>query len=136
MLRTRLPSSRGGITSRVSVFDAVWAFIAPLAALAIRDAYILSYDGLVTTLLYCVLSATFSLIAFLIRRYHLPGQRIAEPRVEIALHFQHVFGAPSFFGAEQRANLPVTHRRREIKQNMSLRESFTRSPHSPPRRGR
>src|SRR5947209_20005676 len=70
MLRTRLPSSRGGITSRVSVFDAVWAFIAPLAALAIRDAYILSYDGLVTTLLYCVLSATFSLIAFLIFRFH------------------------------------------------------------------
>ena len=70
MLRTRLPSSRGAITSRVSVFDAVWAFIAPLAALAIRDAYILSYDGIVTTLLYCVLSASFSLIAFLIFRLH------------------------------------------------------------------
>src|SRR5256885_13883732 len=70
MLRTQLPSSRGAITSRVSVFDTVWAFIAPLVALAIRDAYILSYDGIVTTLLYCVVSGAFSLIAFLIFRLH------------------------------------------------------------------
>src|SRR5438477_7653122 len=70
MLRTRLPSSLGAITSRVSVFDTVWAFIAPLAALAIRNAYILSYDGIITTLLYCVVSAGFSLIAFLIFRLH------------------------------------------------------------------
>ena len=70
MLRTRLPSSRGAITSRVSVFDTAWAFIAPLAALAIRNAYILSYDGIVTTLLYCVVSGAFALIAFLIFRLH------------------------------------------------------------------
>src|SRR5437764_10059377 len=70
MLRTRLPSSRGAITSRVSVFDAVWAFIAPLAALAIRSAYILSYDGIVTTVLYCLVSGAFALIAFLIFRLH------------------------------------------------------------------
>src|SRR4051794_23197930 len=70
MLRTRLPSSRGAITSRVSVFYTGWAFIAPLAALATRNAYILSYDGIVTTLLYCVVSGAFSLIAFLIFRLH------------------------------------------------------------------
>src|SRR5256714_11681468 len=70
MLRTRLPSSLGAITSRVSVFDTVWAFIAPLAAVAIRNAYILSYDGMVTTLLYCIVSGAFSLIAFLIFRLY------------------------------------------------------------------
>src|SRR5437763_12803932 len=70
MSRTRLPSSRGPLTSRVSVFDPSWAFIPPLAALGTRNAYILSYDGIVTTLLYCVVSGAFSLIAFLIFRLH------------------------------------------------------------------
>jgi lipopolysaccharide/colanic/teichoic acid biosynthesis glycosyltransferase len=68
MLRTRIPASRAALRSRVSVFDSFWAFAAPLLALAIRNAYILSYDGFVTALFYCVLSAAFSLIAFLVFR--------------------------------------------------------------------
>jgi lipopolysaccharide/colanic/teichoic acid biosynthesis glycosyltransferase len=70
MMRTRLPASRGALRARVSVFDTIWAFASPLLALFIRDAYILSYDGVVTALLYCVISAAFSLIAFLIFRLH------------------------------------------------------------------
>src|SRR6267142_5629800 len=70
MGRTRLPASRAALRSRVSVFDTIWAFSSPLLALFLRDAYILSYDGLVTALLYCAISATFSLIAFLIFRLH------------------------------------------------------------------
>src|SRR5713226_1772505 len=69
MLRTRLPASRGALRARVSVFDTIWAFASPLLALFFRDAYILSYD-VVTALLYCVISAAFSLIAFLIFRLH------------------------------------------------------------------
>src|SRR3954453_9641576 len=70
MLRTRLPASRGGLKARVSVFDAILAFASPVLALLVRDAIILSYDGAVTALLYCLISAVFALIAFLIFRLH------------------------------------------------------------------
>ena len=70
MLRTRLPTSRGGLRARVSLFDTIWAFFAPLLALYIRDAYILSYEGVVTALLYCLISASFALLAFLMFRLH------------------------------------------------------------------
>jgi lipopolysaccharide/colanic/teichoic acid biosynthesis glycosyltransferase len=70
MMRTRLPASRGALRVRVSVFDTVWAFASPPLALLFRDAYILSYEHLWTALLYCVLSAAFSLMAFLIFRLH------------------------------------------------------------------
>ena len=58
MMRTRLPASRGGLRGRVSVFDTIWAFGSPLLALYFRDAYILSYDGVVSVLLYCLISAS------------------------------------------------------------------------------
>src|SRR5438067_1648289 len=70
MLRTRLPASRGGLRARVSLFDSILAFVSPLLALLVRDALILSYDGAVTALLYCLISAAFALIAFLIFRLH------------------------------------------------------------------
>jgi lipopolysaccharide/colanic/teichoic acid biosynthesis glycosyltransferase len=69
-MRTRLPASRGALRVRVSVFDTIWAFAAPFLALSFRDAYILSYEHISIALLYIILSATFSLIAFLIFRLH------------------------------------------------------------------
>jgi lipopolysaccharide/colanic/teichoic acid biosynthesis glycosyltransferase len=66
--RTPTPSSRASLNIRLSTFDACWAVIAPFLALSFRDAYILSYDGALTTGLYFLASATFSVIAFLIFR--------------------------------------------------------------------
>ena len=68
MMRTRLPASRGGLRARVSIFDTIWAFGSPLLALYFCDAYILSYGGLITALLYCLISAAFALVAFLLFR--------------------------------------------------------------------
>jgi FlaA1/EpsC-like NDP-sugar epimerase len=69
-MRLRLPSSRGSFRVRLSLFDSVWAFLAPLLALYVRDAQILSYDGLLQTILYCSVSLIFSLIAFSAFRIH------------------------------------------------------------------
>src|SRR6478672_11512305 len=64
-MRFKSPSSRGSFRVRFSIFDVVWAAIAPPLALFIRDAPILSADGAAIALLYCGISFTFSLIAFL-----------------------------------------------------------------------
>src|SRR6266436_2625389 len=69
-MRLRLPTSRGSFKLRLSLFDAFWAIISPVLALYFRDAQILSYDGLATTLLYCTLSVLFSLLAFSAFRIH------------------------------------------------------------------
>jgi lipopolysaccharide/colanic/teichoic acid biosynthesis glycosyltransferase len=66
----RLPSSRGSFRIRLSLFDSVWAILSPLLALYFRDAQILSYDGLLPTILYCSVSVVFSLIAFSAFRIH------------------------------------------------------------------
>src|SRR4051812_46222441 len=64
-MRFKSPSSRGSFRIRFAIFDIVWAAIAPLLALFVRDAPILSGDGTATVLIYCGISFTFSLIAFL-----------------------------------------------------------------------
>lgn len=64
-MHARTPSSRASWSIRVSAFDAVWAALAPLLALWLRDAYILSSDGALTAALYCTVAAGFSLFAFL-----------------------------------------------------------------------
>jgi lipopolysaccharide/colanic/teichoic acid biosynthesis glycosyltransferase len=69
-MRLRLPSSRGSFSIRLSLFDSVWAILAPLLALYFRDAQILSYAGLLPTIIYCSLSVVFSLIAFSAFRIH------------------------------------------------------------------
>src|SRR6202035_964271 len=69
-MRVRLPSSRGAFKFRISVFDTVWAFAAPLLALCFRDAYILNYEFVNHTALYCLISGAFSLIAFLAFRLY------------------------------------------------------------------
>src|SRR4051812_11866778 len=69
-MRLRLPSSRGSFSIRLSLFDSVWAILSPLLALYFRDAYILSYDGLLPTIVYCSVSVVFSLIAFSAFRIH------------------------------------------------------------------
>jgi lipopolysaccharide/colanic/teichoic acid biosynthesis glycosyltransferase len=69
-MRLRLPTSRGSFKIRLSGFDSFWALLSPLLALYFRDAAILSYDGWLTTLVYCSLSVVFSLIAFSAFRIH------------------------------------------------------------------
>src|SRR5260370_11487316 len=60
-----LPSSRARFRFRLSPLDVVWAARAPLLALYLRDALVLSVKGAPTALLYCSLSFVFSLMAFL-----------------------------------------------------------------------
>jgi lipopolysaccharide/colanic/teichoic acid biosynthesis glycosyltransferase len=69
-MRFHLPTSRGSFRVRLSLFDAFWAIASPLLALYFRDAQILTYDGLIPTLVYCSLSVVFSLIAFSAFRIH------------------------------------------------------------------
>jgi len=64
----RSPSSQGALRLKWSPFDIVWAALAPYYALTIREAYILSYDGMEVALLYCLISFTFSLLAFAVFR--------------------------------------------------------------------
>src|SRR6266567_6530946 len=64
-MRMFLPSSRACFKVRLSTFDVVWAALSPLAALYIRDAYILTPEGWTTVALYCGISLAFSIIAFL-----------------------------------------------------------------------
>jgi lipopolysaccharide/colanic/teichoic acid biosynthesis glycosyltransferase len=59
-----LPTSRNAFCIRLTLFDSACAVVAPLLALYLREAPALSYAGLVSTLLYCSLSAVLSLIAF------------------------------------------------------------------------
>lgn len=67
-MRAPTPSSRASLNIRISYFDAFWALVAPMLALFFRDAYILSYQGALTTVLYCFLAASFSMVGFLIFR--------------------------------------------------------------------
>jgi lipopolysaccharide/colanic/teichoic acid biosynthesis glycosyltransferase len=60
----------GSFRIRWSLFDAVWALLSPLLALYFRDAQILSYEGLLPTIVYRSLSLVFSLIAFSAFRLH------------------------------------------------------------------
>jgi lipopolysaccharide/colanic/teichoic acid biosynthesis glycosyltransferase len=60
-----LPSSRAGFRFRLSPIDVVWAALAPLLALYLRDALVLSVQGAPIAFLYCSLSFVCSLIAFL-----------------------------------------------------------------------
>jgi lipopolysaccharide/colanic/teichoic acid biosynthesis glycosyltransferase len=62
-MRIRPPSSRAALRIRLSAFDVALAALSPLLALYVRDAYILSYDGLILAGMYCLVSLTFSLIA-------------------------------------------------------------------------
>ena len=57
-------SSRGYFRPGFSIFDTFWAALAPLLALYVRGAYILSIDGAATAALYCGISFAFALIAF------------------------------------------------------------------------
>ena len=63
-MRIQAPSSRATFRIRFSPIDVCVAASSPLLALYLRDAYILSHDGAVTAGIYCLVSLTFSLIAF------------------------------------------------------------------------
>ena len=69
-MRVHLPSSCGYFRPGFSIFDTFWAALAPLLALYVRGAYILSADGAATAALYCGISFVFALIAFLAFRLH------------------------------------------------------------------
>jgi lipopolysaccharide/colanic/teichoic acid biosynthesis glycosyltransferase len=60
-----LPSSRASFRFHLSPIDVVWAALAPLLALYLRDALVLSVKGAPTAFLYCSLSFVCTLIAFL-----------------------------------------------------------------------
>ena len=76
MMRMRMPASRAAFKVRISAFDTIWAFVAPLLALSFRDAYILNYayivdsKGFALTALYCLISGVFTLVACLAFRLH------------------------------------------------------------------
>src|SRR5262249_15966359 len=63
-MRIQTPSSRATFSIRCSPVDVCLAAVSPLLALYLRDAYILSHDGVVTVAIYCIVSLAFSLIAF------------------------------------------------------------------------
>src|SRR5271166_5051368 len=65
-MRTGAPASRGHFRLRFSLFDTIWALCAPVIALAMRDAEIISVDGSV----YCLISLAFTLIAYSAFRLH------------------------------------------------------------------
>jgi lipopolysaccharide/colanic/teichoic acid biosynthesis glycosyltransferase len=68
-MRIPFPASRGGFRLRFCGFDIAWALVSPLLALYLSDAYVLWYTGgLQTVVLYCLVSAAFSAIAFLVFR--------------------------------------------------------------------
>jgi lipopolysaccharide/colanic/teichoic acid biosynthesis glycosyltransferase len=67
-MRGLAPSSRGSFQLRLSVFDMLWAAASPLLALYLRNAYILSNDGVWLVVEYCAISFTSSLIFFLVFR--------------------------------------------------------------------
>ena len=69
-MRTRTPTSRARIRIRVSILDMVVALASPLIALYVRDAYVLHHQYASTVVLYCIISISFSLIAFLLFRLH------------------------------------------------------------------
>jgi lipopolysaccharide/colanic/teichoic acid biosynthesis glycosyltransferase len=60
-----MPSSRASFRFRLSPIDVVWAALAPLLALVLRNALVLSVTGAPIALLYCGLSFVFTLIALL-----------------------------------------------------------------------
>jgi len=65
---TRSPVSRASFAIRFSTFDVVWALIAPVLALWIRNAPVLSLDGWFPAVLYCAIAFVSSLFAFLVFR--------------------------------------------------------------------
>ena len=69
-MRTQTPTSRAAIRIRVSILDVVVALASPLIALYVRDAYILHHQYASTVALYCAISISFSLVAFLLFRLH------------------------------------------------------------------
>jgi lipopolysaccharide/colanic/teichoic acid biosynthesis glycosyltransferase len=66
-MRIPFPASRAAFRLRFCFFDLAWASISPLLALYLGDAYVLSYNGDVqTVLLYTLVSACFAAISFLV----------------------------------------------------------------------
>jgi len=63
-LKTRSPTRQAALRFGFSPYDMGLALLAPIAALWLRNAIILSPDNVPETLSYCVISTAFSLIAF------------------------------------------------------------------------
>src|SRR4051794_12261761 len=65
-MRIRSPTSRGYYRIRYSLFDTVCAVGSPALALWARDATFFSQEAVI----YCLISLSFSLIAFSVFRVH------------------------------------------------------------------
>src|SRR5262249_54121805 len=66
VVRNVCPASRGSLRIRFSPFDTIWAICSPGAALFLRDAQVLSLEGLE----YFFISVIASLVAYSVFRLH------------------------------------------------------------------
>ena len=69
-MRMRSPSSRSNFRIQYSLFDVALAALSPLLALCLRNAPVLSKQGVMSAVAYCVVSLIFSLTAFTAFRIH------------------------------------------------------------------
>ena len=67
-MRILSPASRGSFSLRLSAFDTTCAFVTPVLALAVRGAPVLSPSDWPAALLYCAISFTAAVVAFLMFR--------------------------------------------------------------------
>src|ERR1700690_2257648 len=69
-VRMRSPTSHARVRVQLSPLDITVAIVAPVLALYLRNALVLSDDGGFATVTYCILSLLFSLMAFAGFRIH------------------------------------------------------------------
>ena len=74
-MRVRSPSSRAGLAVQFSLFDIALAAVAPLLALYLRSAPILTPNGVDQVATYVAITFVSSLVGFALFRVHgaLPG---------------------------------------------------------------
>src|SRR5450631_744966 len=69
-MRIPLPASNGAFRLNFSLFDIAWVFVAPVLALYLSNAYVITaVGGTETVILYCAVSAASAGVAFLIFRF-------------------------------------------------------------------
>lgn len=67
-MRMRSPASRSSFRLRFAVFDVIWAAASPALAILFRDTVLYSPARIDVTLVYCLISFGFALVAFLLFR--------------------------------------------------------------------
>ncbi len=67
-MRFNIPASRGSLQLRFSSFDVLWAALSPIVVLYLRNIDLDSETGRQAAVLYCLVSFSLSLVAFLVFR--------------------------------------------------------------------